>query len=168
MLGFDRMYTMREDSRTTHLANIISLTNKGSRNKINIIGDTPVDDIINIFFRQGGQVDNHTRQVHVLAFSDRSIVFDAAGDFTNGNIRRQDGQDEATISHQDLLSGTDRFGQRRVRACQLFVAALEGIVRSQNDGFALDQVNLLSFSKESRTNLRLKCILKHCERDPFM
>lgn len=96
--------------------------------------------------------NNHI-QVHVLALSNRGIVLNAARDFATGNVAGQDRQDERTVGHQNLLTGSDRLGKRGIRASQLFVGSLETVVRSEDNSLSLGQVNLLAFGKKAGTNL---------------
>ena len=59
----------------TNLEDVLGLTDKGSSDKVDFVDNTPVLDVVDILFSQSRQVNNNTRQVHVLAFTDRGIVF---------------------------------------------------------------------------------------------
>mmetsp|Transcript_28672 Transcript_28672/g.67156 ORF Transcript_28672/g.67156 Transcript_28672/m.67156 type:complete len:366 (-) Transcript_28672:68-1165(-) len=135
-----------------NLEHVRSLAHKGGGNEINIVGDTPFGNVGNVLLGQGGKVDNDTGQVHVLTFANGSIVFDTAGHFTVAFVRGQHRQDQTSVGHQDLLSRSDTLGQGGVTASQLLAISLEGVVRGEGDGFSLDQSNLLSFGKESRSD----------------
>ena len=127
----------------SNLVDIRSLADKGGGNKINVIGNTPVDDIIDILFRQCWQVHHHSWQVHVFALANGAIIFDTARDFTSGNVRGNDHEDQTSVGTQNLLTRVDGLGQGRVRASELAAVALEGVIGSQDNGFALDEFNLL-------------------------
>lgn len=48
---------------------ILALTDKGSRNEVNVVGDAPLHQVLLILLGQCGQVNDHAWQVHVLALS---------------------------------------------------------------------------------------------------
>ena len=138
----------------SEVGNITSLTNKGSCDKIDIVFDSKVDDIVDILFGKGGQVDHHSREVHVLSFANGSVVFDAAGNFSSRFVRGKHRQDQTSISDQDFLSWLDGCRQSGVRAGQFGVISLEVIITGENDGFSLDEVNFLGIvGKESTADL---------------
>ena len=130
-----------------------ALSHKTGGDEVNIVLDSEVDNIVDVLFGERRKVNDNTRQVHVLSFTNRSIVFDTARDFAGRNVTGKDRQDEGSIGHQNLLSRSDRLGKRLVRARQLFVVPLERVVRSQDQGFSLGEGNLLAFGKEARANL---------------
>lgn len=48
---------------------IRALAHEGGGNEVNVAGNGPVLDVVNVLLGQGGQVHNDTRQVDVLALT---------------------------------------------------------------------------------------------------
>jgi hypothetical protein len=94
-----------------------------------------------------------TTYVHIFAFSDFGIVFDATADFVGGSIDSENGQDETPISHQYLLSRLDTFAQFRIRTRELATVPLVVIIGSENDRLTFGETDFAqSVGKESTTN----------------
>ena len=100
---------------TQYLTNgmyITGLTDKRSSNEIDIIGDAPIDNIVNILFRQSRQIDNDTGQIHIFAFPNTGIVFNPTRDFSQCFVRRQYGQDQTTVCGKNKERNVEDERQR--------------------------------------------------------
>jgi hypothetical protein len=134
--------------------------------------DAKVDNVVDIFFRESRQFHHDTGQIHVLALSDAAVVFDPAADFSSCFVRGENGQHKRTVSDKNLLAGLDGTREGRIGTGQLLGVSLEVVVRRENDGFTLDEVNLLGVvRKETRANLGpfgiqhnacVGCIVQYC------
>jgi hypothetical protein len=119
----------------------------------------PVLDVTDILLGESGQINNHTREVHVLALSNRSIVLNTATDFASTEVHAEHSQDKRSIGNEDLLTNSHRLGQGWVRASQLMAVSLEFVVGGEDEGLALLKLNLANaVGEESRTNLGSLCI----------
>jgi hypothetical protein len=145
----------------TQVANIGTLTDEGSSDKINVVLNTELNNVVHVLLGKGGQVNDDSREVHVLALSDGGVVLNTASAFSSGNVARKDGQNEGTVGAKDLLSRGDRLWKSWVRACKLGGVSLERVVGGKDEGLSLDKVDLLSLGKETGADLRSLGIQKN-------
>ena len=139
----------------TDLEDITGLTDERSSNEINLVGDTPLDNIGNILFGQGRKVDNNSGQVHVLALTNGGIVQDLTGDFSLFGVAGEDLQDQRSVGNQDLLSRVDRSGKFTVGAGKLGVVSQERVVGGEDKSLSLGQFDLLgSVGEETGSDFR--------------
>ena len=132
---------------------VASLSDETGGDKVDVVGNSPFLDIVDILLGEGRKVDDHTGKVHVFAFADGAIVLDTAGDFSSGDIASQDGQNEGTIGDQNGLPRVDRGGKSRIRASQLVRVSLEGVIGGKGQRLTLDKADLLgSVGKETRAD----------------
>ena len=102
------------------VGHIRGLANKGGRDKVHFVLAGKIDNIIHVLLGKGGQVNNDTWQIHIFALSNGAVIFNSAGHFSGSFIAGQDGQNQRSISNQNLLSWLDTLGQGGVGASQLF------------------------------------------------
>ena len=139
----------------TDFEDITGFTDEGSGDEINLVGDTPVDNVGNILLGQSRKVDNNSGQVHVLALTEGGVVHDLTGDFLVCGVAGDDLQDQRSVGNQDGLSRGDGSGQFSVRASKLGVVSQEFVVGSKDKSLSLGQVNLLgSVGEESGSDFR--------------
>ena len=127
----------------TNLEDITSLANEGGGDEINFVGDTPLDNILNVLFGQSRKIDNDSGQVHVLALTEGGVVHDFTGDFILFGVAGDDLQDQRSVSNQDGLSGVDGSGQFSVGAGKLGVVSQKRVVSGKDKSLTLGQFNLL-------------------------
>lgn len=82
-----------------------------------------------------------TRKITVFAFTDFSIVFDTAKNFSMCMVDGKDSQNQASVGNQNGLSRSDGRNQIRVREGQLFGISKEGVICGQNDSLSFDQLD---------------------------
>ncbi len=139
----------------TDFEDITGLTDEGSGDEINLVGDTPFDNVGNILLGQSRKVDNNSGQVHVLALTEGGVVHDLTGDFLVCGVARDDLQDQRSVGNQDGLSRGDGSGQFTVRASKLGVVSQKFVVGGKDKSLSLGQVNLLgSVGEESGSDFR--------------
>ena len=76
-----------------HTANIIdvrTLPHKGSSNEINVLGHAEVSQVRYVLLGEGGEVDNGSRKVHVLALADGGGVLHLGGEGGGEGGRRDE------------------------------------------------------------------------------
>jgi hypothetical protein len=59
------------------LTDVLGLAHEGSGNHVNVVPNAEALNVVAILLRDGGQVNHHTRQVHVLLLPQGEVVHDA-------------------------------------------------------------------------------------------
>ena len=146
--NLDSLSFLSED--VTDLKDIRGLSHERGGDEVDLVGDTPILDVVDILVGECGEVHNNSWQVHVLALANAGVVFDAARNLTRGLINGEDGKDKTSISDKDLLSNGDRSAEGLVGTGELLAVSLVVVVGGENEGFSLDQLDLLgSIGKKS-------------------
>jgi hypothetical protein len=136
------------------IADILARTDKRCRNEFDLALDTKFDNILDILFGKGRQFHLDSGQIHIFAFADATIVFNAADDFASWFVATQDGQDQTTIRHENLLAWQHTAGQLVVTAGQFVTVSLVSIIGRHDECLTLGQRDLVhAIFEKASTNL---------------
>jgi len=134
--------------------NIRSLTDEGRRNEVDLIRNSPLKNILDILRSESWEVDNDSREVHVLTLTDVGVILDTSRNFAGADVARKDSQDKGSIGNKDLLTRGDRRWKGCVRASNLLAVSLERVVCGEDKSLALDELDLVGSVEETRADLR--------------
>mmetsp|Transcript_16996 Transcript_16996/g.49096 ORF Transcript_16996/g.49096 Transcript_16996/m.49096 type:complete len:331 (-) Transcript_16996:441-1433(-) len=152
----------------TDLVHIRRLPDEGGGNVVGTVLACPVLNVVNVLLSEGGQVDDDSGEVHVLALADGGIIIDTAVHLPLIDLAFKDCEDERAVGDENLLPLLHGGGEGRVRARELAVAPLEGVVSGESEGLALDEVDFLPLGEESRADLGTLCVEHDGHMDPLV
>mmetsp|Transcript_13826 Transcript_13826/g.30030 ORF Transcript_13826/g.30030 Transcript_13826/m.30030 type:complete len:526 (+) Transcript_13826:423-2000(+) len=139
-------------------------THERRRDEIDTVLDAPIDDVIDILLSQSGQIDHHPRKIHIFAFPECGVIFDARHDLTSGLIARNDCEHKTPVGDENRLACFHARRKLLVRASQLLVVSLETVVVREGESFAFGKGDRFgSVGEESGANFRTFRIQQHSD-----
>lgn len=138
-----------------NLSNIVEvggLSHEGGSDEVNVLLDSKLNQVLLVLGSQSWKINDDSWQVHVLSLSEFASVF--ADNFDRISHDFLDFTGKTSISNEDFLSNLDGCAETFVRASNLGVVSLKGIVSGDDQFLVLDEFDCLVVLQHSSSDFR--------------
>lgn len=140
-----------------NLNQVRTFANKRKSNHVNLVRNSPVQDIFFVLVGQSREVHNNTRKIDILSLTKNRSVLTSALYQTFLLVTRQNSERDCSISTEYHHSRLYILSKLFVAHADRFLITLEAVVSGYCDLLALFQLNRLGIFQEPCSNFWTLC-----------